>query len=130
MKAHYYDLSIRVLIYKEGDQFVAHALEVDILAYGRTEGAAKKKLEGLLDNQLSFAACIGKLEIVNFPAPKEFFKRWEKANQAQLRGERISERSLGLYGKPSVFVYSQEELNKLRTSRKRDFSKTPELVAA
>jgi hypothetical protein len=133
MKAHYYDLSIRVLIYKEDRQFVAHALELDILAYGGTESAAKKELEGLLANQLSFAACIGKPEIVNFPAPQEFFDRWEQANQAKLKGERLSERSLGFQSKAAVFVYSQEELNKLRTSRKRDFSKAAdhqELVAA
>ena len=133
MKAHYYDLSIRVLLYKEDHQFVAHALELDILGYGGTEGAAKKELEGLVANQLSFAACIGKPEIVNFRAPKEFFDRWEKAHQAQLKGERGPERSFGFESKAAVFVYSQEELNKLRTSRKRDFSKAAdrqELVAA
>lgn len=133
MKAHYYDLSIRVLVYKEGRQFVAHALELDILGYGGTESAAKKKLEGLVGNQLSFAACLGKPEIVNFRAPKEFFDRWEKAIQAQLRGKLVREKSLGFQSKAAVFVYSQEELNKLRSSRKRDFSKTAdhqELVAA
>ncbi len=129
MKAHYYDLSIRVLIYKEGNQFVAHALELDIPAYGDTEEAAKKTLEGLLDNQLSFAACMERTEMVNFPAPKEFFDRWEKANQAQFRGERVSERSLGLRGKPCVLVYSSDDLAKLRTSRKRDFCKTENLAA-
>ena len=36
--------------------------------------AAKKELEGLLANQLSFAACLGKPEIVNFRAPREFFE--------------------------------------------------------
>ena len=127
MKAHYYDLSIRILVYKEKRQFVAHALELDILGYGKTESAAKKELEGLLENQLSFAACMGKPDIVNFPAPKEFFDRWEKANQAQLKGKHISEQSIALHGKPSVFVYSQDDLNKLRTSKKREFS---ELVVA
>src|SRR2546423_14491531 len=82
MKAHYYDLSIRVLIYRESSKFVAHALDLDILGYGDTENAAKKKLEGLVNNQLSFAACMGSPESVNFAAPKEFFNRWEKAHQA------------------------------------------------
>jgi hypothetical protein len=127
MKAHYYDLSIRVLVYRENGQFVAHALELDILGYGTTESAAKKELEGLLESQLSFAAGMGKPEIVNFPAPKEFFNRWEKANQAQLRGKRISERSIALHGKPSLFVYSRDDLNKLRHSRRREFL---ELIAA
>jgi hypothetical protein len=129
MKTHYYNLSIRVLVYKEGDQFVAHALELDIPAYGNTEEAAKKELEGLLDNQLSFAACKENSEMVNFPAPKDFFDRWEKANQAQLRGERVSDKSLGLRDKPCVFVYTSEDLSKLRTARKRDFCKTEKLAA-
>ena len=123
MKAHYYDLSIRVLLYKENAQFVAHALELDILGYGNTEAEAKKELEGLLGNQLGFAACLGKPEIVGFPAPKEFFDRWEKANKAQLSSKRAPERSLGFKSKAAVFVYSRDNLNKLRTSRKRAFSK-------
>jgi hypothetical protein len=129
MKAHCYDLSIRVLVYKEGAQYVAHALEMDILAYGRTEASAKKTLEGLLDNQLSFAACMEKTEMVNFPAPQEFFDRWEKANQAGLKGEPVTEKSLALSGKPSILVFSYEELRKLRDARKRAFSKTEKLEA-
>src|SRR6266508_4534355 len=56
VKTHYYDLVIRVLIYKRDDEFVAHALEMDIPASGATEEAAKKELENLVENQLSFAA--------------------------------------------------------------------------
>ena len=123
MKAHHYDLSIRVLVYKEGSQFVAHALELDILGYGATEALAKKNLEGLLNNQLSFAACHGAPEMVSFPAPKKFFDRWEAANQAKLRGERLTEKSLSLSGKPSVFVYTQEDLKKLRSSPQRTFAR-------
>ncbi len=130
MKRHCYDLSIRVLIYKEDAQFVAHALELDIFAYGDTEGAAKKELEGLLNNQLSFAACVEKPEMVHFPAPKEFFDRWEDANQARLRGDLVSERSLDLHGKPSVLVYSDDELKKLRSAGKRAFSKLENLAIA
>lgn len=130
MKTHCYDLTIRVLIYKEDNQFVAHALELDILAYGNTEEAAKKELEGLLGNQLSFAACKEKPEMVLFPAPKEFFDRWEKANRAGLKGEPIFEKSLGLRGTPTVLVYSKEDLKKLRSAGKRDFSKMEKLVAA
>jgi hypothetical protein len=130
MKTHYYDLSIRVLIYREGAQFVAHALELDVLASGNSESAAKKALERLLDNQLSFAACLGIPEAIHFPAPQEFFDRWEKANRLRLTGKPVSEKSLALHGKPSVFVYSQDDLKKLRTTaRKRDFSKTEDLVA-
>lgn len=130
MKTHCYDLSIRVLVYKEGSQYVAHALETDILAYGDDVEAAKKELEGLLENQVSFAACMGKPEMVGFPAPKEFFDRWEKANKARLRDEPVSEKSLRLSGRPFVFVYSKDELDKLRTAKKRDFSTSENLAVA
>ncbi|HVF73324.1 MAG TPA: hypothetical protein VM940_17105 [Chthoniobacterales bacterium] len=124
MKAHYYDLSIRVLIYRESTKFVAHALDLDILGYGDTENAAKKELEGLVNNQLSFAACMGSPESVNFPAPKEFFERWEKARQGQLQGIRVAEKSTGFNTKATVLVYTPEELKKLRApARKRDFEK-------
>jgi len=133
MKAHYYDLSIRVLIYRESSKFVAHALDLDILGYGDTENAAKKDLEGLVNNQLSFAACMGSPESVNFAAPKEFFERWEKAHQAQLQGIRGSEKSTGFNTKATVFVYTSEDLKKLQSqARKRDFEKSDhqDLVAA
>ena len=130
MAAHVYDLTVRVLIYKEDDQYVAHALEFDILGYGGTELAAKKELVGLLDNQLSFAACKGAPESVYFPAPKEFFERWEKANLAKIKGAKPSDDSRLIHGKSTVIVYSDDMLKKLRVSRKGDFSKTEDLAAA
>lgn len=130
MNAHFYDLTIRVLVYKEDDQFVAHALEFDILGYGETEAAAKKNLTILLDNQLSFAACKNSPESVYFPAPKEFFDRWDKANQAKIKGEKPSGGCPTLHGKSTVIVYSDEALKKLRVGHKGDFSKIENLVAA
>jgi len=130
MNAHVYDLTIRVLIYKEREQYVAHALEFDILGYGESEAAAKKELTNLLDNQLSFAACQDAPESVYFPAPKEFFDRWDKANQAKIKGIKPSEGCPTLHGKSTVIVYSDETLKKLRVSHKGDFSKTENLVAA
>lgn len=129
MKTHYYDLVIRVLIYKDGDQFVAHALELDIPAYGATEEAAKKELEALVENQLSFAASKGKQEMIYFPAPQEFFERWETAQRASLKAERVSEKSLE-FVTTAVFVYTAEELRQLRSAGKRDFSKVESLASA
>jgi hypothetical protein len=125
MKAHYYDLSIRVLIYREGSRFVAHALDLDILGYGETENSAKKDLEGLVNNQLTFAACMGSPESIYFAAPREFFARWDKAHQAQLKGVIVPEKSTGFNTKATVYVYSAENLKKLQApARKRDFEKS------
>ena len=129
MKTHYYDLIIRVLIYKDRDQFVAHALELDIPAYAPTEEAAKKELENLVENQLSFAASKGKQEMIYFPASREFFDRWENAHRAYLKGEKVSEKSLE-FVTTTVFAFTAEELNRLRAAGTRDFSKADDLAGA
>ncbi len=129
MKTHYYDLVIRVLIYKQDDEFIAHALEMDIPAYGATEEAAKKELENLVENQLSFAASKGKQEMIYFPAPQEFFDRWEAAHRAYLKGEKVSEKSLE-FVTTTVFAYTAEDLRRLCAAGKRDFSKVESLASA
>jgi hypothetical protein len=129
VKSHYYNLVIRVLIYKERDQFVAHALEMDIPAYGATEEAAKRELEDLVDNQLGFAASKGKQEMIYFPAPRKFFDRWEKANRAYLKGGKASEKSLE-FVTTAVFAYTAEELRRLCAAGKREFLKAENLASA
>lgn len=130
MKKHYYDLFTRVLIYKEGGKFVAHALDLDLLGYGNTENSAKKELERLVANQLSFSAIKEKPEMVNFPAPKEFFRRWEKASRAQLSGELTAEKPCKLSTKATVIGFAVQELKKLRHQSKRTFAKTGKLAIA
>ena len=107
METHYYDLFTRVLIYKEGKQFVAHALDYDLLGYGETEEDARRELKQLVENQLSFAAAPKKKpEMINFPAPKEFFKRWERVNQAQRGGKKTRNKSTGLATKAAVIGFT------------------------
>jgi hypothetical protein len=130
MKTHYYDLFTRVLIYKEDNQFVAHALDFDLLGCGETEDAAKQELQHLVANQLTFAHEREKTEMVNFPAPKEFFERWEEAGRAQLKGELTSERPCELSTKAMVIAFTLGELRKLRNQSKAMFSKTEKLAFA
>src|SRR6266436_3579584 len=118
METHYYDLFTRVLIYKEGKRFVAHALDYDLLGYGDTEEEARKELEQLVENQL------------NFPAPKKFFKRWERVNQAQQIGKSTRNKSIGLASKATVIGFTLSELKKLRGRSKDAFSKTQKLAFA
>ncbi len=131
MKTHYYDLFTRVLIYKEGNQFVAHALDYDLLGYGNTEADARRELEQLVENQVSFAAAEKeKPEMINFPAPKEFFKRWERINQAQRSGRKTRNKSAGLATKATVIGFTVSELKKLRNQSKGAFSKSEKLAFA
>jgi hypothetical protein len=82
---HFYDLGIRVLIYQEDGQFCAHALEVDLLGYGKTETEAVSELFEAIRCQLAFARAKDDDSILRFPAPKEFYDRWEAAHAAALR---------------------------------------------
>ena len=52
MEAHVYDFQIRVLIYRENGEFVAHALEMDLLGCGETEAEALRELEDLIEAQI------------------------------------------------------------------------------
>lgn len=131
MKTHYYDLFTRVLIYKEDGRFVAHALDYDLLGYGRTEEEARRELEQVVENQLSFAATTkAKPEMINFPAPKEFFNRWERVNQAQRSGKKTRNKTLGLATKAAVIGFTISELKKLRNRSKGAFSKAEKLAFA
>jgi hypothetical protein len=82
---HIYDLGVRVLIYQEDGEFCAHALEMDLLGYGKTENEAISELFKVIQCQLAFARAKNDDSILRFPAPKEFFDRWEAAHAAALR---------------------------------------------
>jgi hypothetical protein len=82
---HIFDLGIRVLICQEEGEFCAHALEVDLLGYGKTESEAISELFEAIRSQLAFARARDDDSILHFPAPKEFYDRWEAAHAAALR---------------------------------------------
>jgi hypothetical protein len=86
VKSHVYDLNLRLLIYKEEDEWVAHALEMDLLGYGNSPREAKEAVKKAIEAQLEFASHIDNPKMAQFPAPKEFFTRWEKAQTHSVRG--------------------------------------------
>jgi len=104
MNQHCYDLAIRVLVYKEGKKFVAHALELDLLGYGSTEQEAHTELQETTVAQLSFAAFMMKPEMVSHPAPSEYFERWDKANRAALAGIVCPEKADRVQAKATLSV--------------------------
>jgi hypothetical protein len=106
MNEHPYELSIRTLVYAEDELFVAHALEMDILGYGESRETAVSELVKLLKNQITFAEAKGEKAMVFFPAPQDFFKRWESANEAQLKGVITKEKAITLNGKGMAFPMS------------------------
>ncbi len=66
-------LTINVLGYVEDGDWVAHALEMDIVAVGDTFEEACEELNELIDMQLSFAALKQDPSLVSHPAPIEYW---------------------------------------------------------
>ena len=73
--------SIRVLIYQEDGEVLAHALEMDLVGCGETEEEAIEELEGLVRAQISFALQKDEKHLIHQPALQEFFDRWEEAQR-------------------------------------------------
>ncbi len=65
--------TINVLGYEEDGDWVAHALEMDIVAQGDTFEEAFEALDELIGMQLSFAAFKGDPSLVMQPAPVEYW---------------------------------------------------------
>lgn len=58
------NLEYTVQIWKEGAQFIAHAMPLDVMSSGRTVEAAREALEEAVDLFLETAAEVGTLEEV------------------------------------------------------------------
>lgn len=64
--------TIRVITFKEGDLFVAQALEVDVCAQGKTAEEANKRLVALLHMEEREAKANGRTLFDVGPAPHPF----------------------------------------------------------
>ncbi len=69
-------MRISVLIYREGEVWVAHALEFDIVATGQSKEEALGNLKDLVNAQIEFAMLHGNLEAIFKPAPSEYWARY------------------------------------------------------
>ncbi len=110
MKTPFSDLPVRVLIYREDNDFVAHALEMDLLGYGKTEKAAKKALDEAIAAQIAFADSKERPAMVFSPAPRDIFKRWEAAQQAQIRGLSSRDQLTSLTARATVTSIASENI--------------------
>jgi len=76
------DIPLRVLIYFEDDEWVAHLLEMDLVGTGDSPQEAEQQLKGAAAAQLSFC----REEGVNpfRPAPKNLFRIWNETQKKSL----------------------------------------------
>ena len=80
-----FELAINVLGYKEDDDWVALALEMDIRGYGETFADALGELSELIDMQVTFALQKKQSEMIYSPADPIWFERF-----AEVRRERLA----------------------------------------
>ncbi len=117
MNTHHYDLQIRALVTKADGEFVAHALELDLVGYGATEKAAIDELAAMILAQISFAAQKGDNSLIPFSAPAEYFKRWEAANLAALKQELFADKPVKLAAKATVVAFTRQDVKAARNQK-------------
>ena len=127
METHIYNLQIRVLIFREDAEFVAKALEMDLTGYGKTEVEAVEDLKKTVEAQISFASQMNDSSLLEFPAEKEFFYRWEDFQRKALQSQILGDKCVKLKAKAVFIQFSQEEIKALRT---RTFKPVAGLVCA
>ena len=68
------ELSIHVLGYREGDLYVAHCLEFDIVSDGKTKEEASQNCIECVQYHIEFCIEKGSLENATNPAPREYWQ--------------------------------------------------------
>ena len=92
-------MSVNILIKKEDGIFVAHCLELDIVATGETFIEANKDIVALICAQIDYAFGNDNLENLYHPAPKEvwseFYKCRERTERRHLIDATFTEKDNG-----------------------------------
>ncbi len=120
-------MCFRVLVSKEGPDFVAHALEADIIGHGETPDEALDELAEALSCQITFALQKGDHSLIFRDAPQEVLKKWEQARDSRTfsdvqeshRGKPGLKRSASIRPGPKAeyLVYSERDLKALRNNK-------------
>ena len=128
MDTYEYSFPIRVLVYQEDGETIAHAIEMDIVADGENEEVATKNLRQLIVNQISFAIQKGEEHLVWRKAPKTYFDRWEAA-QARSFQAIATDKLMKWEARATVLMLDESDIENIRDKgRKSRFSKIPAAV--
>jgi len=79
-----FEIALDILGYREGDEWVALALDMDLRGYGATFGEAIGELYDLMRAQISFALFKGQPGMIWSPAEPIYFKLYEAAKNQRL----------------------------------------------
>ena len=78
-------ISLRAVVYPHGEWWIAHCLELDVVAEGRDRKTAIQDLMDLCATQIETAIDTGNLESVFRPAPPEIWATFSRAVDTQVK---------------------------------------------
>lgn len=102
-----FNISLKILFYKENGSHVAHALEMDLKGYGTGREEAFKELRDLIQMQITFAVHKKDLSLVYFPADPKFFRIYDRIREQHFKNLKQDKR----------FSINDLPLNRLNLSR-------------
>ena len=74
------DKELRIVVFKDGDVFVAQCLEHDICAQANDVNTLRHRMDAAIEAERDFARTAGKpISDIIAPAPQHFFDMWDKA---------------------------------------------------
>jgi len=78
-------LHLDVLLGKDGRHYIAHCLDLDIVAQGATVSQVKANLIDLINDQIEFAVDNDLEELIVHPAPAEYWRKFYEIKASTLR---------------------------------------------
>ena len=85
------ELKITALGMSDHDGYSVVALEMDLWGYGDTEEEALKELLDCVQMQVSFAAQINDLSLLNRPAPQKYQDIYRQCQAAYIKNQSMDE---------------------------------------
>jgi hypothetical protein len=74
--------NLRVVVFAEGNQWIAQALEHDICAQGPDLNTVQERLLDTIDAEVSMATAAGEVPFLSIsPAPEHFFRMWDERSK-------------------------------------------------
>lgn len=88
-KAEAAAMTFNILIKKENDLFVAHCLELDIVATGQDSDQVQKEILDLIKAQVSYAFAHNNLDYLYHPAPQSVWEEFYKCKEMMESSQEI-----------------------------------------
>lgn len=81
---------LKLLLFKDGEEYVAHILDFDLVGTGATREEALKEVSDSATAQIAYALEYNRVKELLHPAPSEFYEKWKIAEQHALMDILIS----------------------------------------